>query len=348
LENEVKKLELEDKRNRLLSLHQKSARIPDAAEVSGLGPMTEKVRDEVQSRAFQTPQHQEGWLSLLLKNPTALGSAIAGLKGILGVPTDGVHHDGGGLSELLPLLNVLGFRNLRELQDATSAPKAPLGLKVGDISLSGISLTPEILLMLLKREDQKLEFEESGKRQDRLLEGIKGIISNNEVRDLIDLAKSKLGGETGSKRSVATRVGEKAANSAAQGGKSGEGQPERGPVPETGDAREPEQEEFVCPTCKESTFVPLADCLPGSIIKCKNNFRCHVEWKILTEEETIAQEKEAKKKAEEVPLTVSCQGCGQSLSVGSLPLGSRIECPFCHEKTTIISEDEPVEPIVEK
>lgn len=305
LEYEIKRLELERKiRELAVSAPQQAHKIPDMAEQAGLGTMTEPIRTEVQSRAFGVSEHQNNpGLVDLLKSPN-LPIILKAARGALGVQEGG--------SDTLDILEKLGL-NLRELIELArrgeEGVKAPAGLKVGSIDLQGISLTPELLGIVLKHQDSQQRYAYERERDSTLMDGI---------QDLGALVKSYLEDRAVAKTNGAGISAEAKAEAEAPG----------------------EILELVCPECQTEFTVNMLDYPPGSVIECPNE-ECPVTWPIVSRREAMAQERTWRKEAanQPEPVTLECS-CGQLLDISGLEIGSKIRCPLCEQETTIISSVE--------
>jgi len=325
LEDEVKRLELQDRLARLRNIQQpRQPRTPDVAEQAGLGPMTEGIRQEVQQRAFTvSDRKEESWISTLLKNPQSMQTAINALRGILGVnPNQG---GGDGVAEIL---SKMGY-SIRELIEAKHAPRANSDLKVGGLSLAGVNLTPELLVALIGREDKLAELAVKQENTEKLMDGLSSLAKAVRESGFIEKIKGGGGGAGGA---VGAKPG-------AGGGISAK--PKESP--------QEEPTTLVCPECGSKIEYLPSQVQPGEIISCSND-ECDAFWEVLDERQAKAEEKakakvaqEAAKKRDSERVTINCS-CGQLIDITDRPIGSRVKCPVCGEESSIVSQTEAVQP----
>jgi len=330
LEESVKKAELTERLLRLRNVQGRQPRIPDMAEQSGLGPMTDEMRQSVQSRAFSAPERrEENLLMSLIKNPGALSTVIETLRSVL-VPPQGQNTSGDGV---LGLLSSMGY-SIKELIESKNQSTMPSKFSLGGVDVSGMQMSPEIFSVLLKREDLLNTEKASTDRWNMMATTLGGIYTDIKESGVLDGLASRFsdGGQNGRViRNTAASVAEAEDDE------------------ETKHGQVPELTELLCPNCGNTTSYNPTQVKLGQTVDCNTSY-CDYFWVIMTEKEAQEVEKAEVKtaeKQEQEAVSISCPGCSQAISVGELPIGTKVVCPVCDEKFKIISENEPVPPVVE-
>jgi len=141
LKKEVEMLELLQRKARLQAGHSEAVKPLDIGEQIGLGPLRPDVQTALQSRAFNAVQPQENEQDATLK----VLQVISKVKDLFG----GSNNNG------LGILKELGFGTLRELLDSTKSPRAGADFNIAGIPLAGASLSPAVIVELLKYQQTK-------------------------------------------------------------------------------------------------------------------------------------------------------------------------------------------------
>lgn len=311
LESEVKRLELEKKKRQLTAeLPSISARPLDIMEQAGLGSLEGEAKTLAQTRALGVRDQgpAQTWLEKLLSNPEGIKVAIEGLKGILGV-----NHGGDNMATVL---KDLGF-NLKDLILNATSPKQSGTLELAGLNLSGVTMTPELLVAWLgykgKIETAQAEFESKKETNLLLSQGLEA-------------------------------VGRAIGSALAEGGSLGNLFPHRESISQEIIGSEPGEEIIVCPKCGMENKLP-ADLAPGMEIHCQGE-GCEEVWHAVdAQPKPQRQVKKRQAKVEEPePPSCNCLKCGQLIDLSGKAIGDEIKCPVCQAVMTVKSEDLPVVP----
>ena len=141
LKKDVERLELEQRRARLMAGHSEPVKPLDIGEQIGLGSLSPAVQTALQSRAFNAVQPQQSEQDSTLKVLEVIGK----VKGLFA----------GNNNSGLGILKELGFSSLRELIDSTKSPRAGADFNIGGVPLGGASLSPAVIIELLKYQTAK-------------------------------------------------------------------------------------------------------------------------------------------------------------------------------------------------
>lgn len=380
LHRQVDKLKLEGERDKLLAGKVQNPEYPDAAQVAGLGKMTEPVKEVIQGRAFgvqpQAASQEDGILKTL--------EIISQVKGIFGGGNNG--------DNTLQILQQLGI-DLKELLVNRNSPTAPQGMSVAGIPLAGASLSAPVITALLDYQGKKEQAEAEATRQQgyqtmvadflekvgrpEILQGISnglaGIGSRQRQRVSANQPQSlpcpKCGGQLDiNGLSVGDMV--KCANPACDGEFQllPPGQPDiaSAEVSSESDAAENVVLTLKCPSC-ETVFRPtdLTDADPVTCPECHEplgllgNAKSQYFYRARegegdetmrgqqSTEPAIPPRRKKGKGSQDPSQLVRCaaDSCQQLLDASGLAVGATLTCPSCGLEQTLTAPDEPLAPI---
>jgi transcription elongation factor Elf1 len=298
LRQQVDQLKLQVQKHKLESeLPPAGNKSLDIMEQSGLGSFDNEVRAGIQRRALGMDQKPMGtWLDKLLANPEALKIAVDALKGVIGTN----RNDGDNLATLL---KDLGF-SVKDLITQASSPRAGSDLEIAGINLKGATLSPDLLIALLKyRESEeaiKAKVEAQKEQNSMIAELVKKF--GPLLNEIIDRRSGRLGGISQESSAEVQNV-------------------------------------IRCPVCGKENLVP-ADIKPGDVVRCSGE-NCPESW--VAEDTRAEQRPRAKTVKREVevkpePTILNCPNCNQAVDITDKPLGSMIACPMCQNEFKLTSD----------